>query len=102
MGFKLEQTPKHRNTDMSEFTVKRMTHNEANGGHCANANNSRYRGTSIVWVVFDPEGYEAFQSRTKKRATELADWANTLPADSLLRQGIGDLEMAFIEAHRPA
>ena len=83
-----------------DFEVKRMTHGEANNGHCASANNCRYKGTSIVWVVFDPQGFEAWQGRTKKRAVELADWANGLPADDKLRQGLGDLELAFIAAHR--
>ena len=71
-----------------KYTVKKSTIREQAPGYSGGANNCRFSGKSVLWVVEDESGIAAHEGKTKKLAERLCEFANRIAHD-----GTGDLEM---------
>ena len=79
---------------MNNITMTKTTLNEANRGWCASANNSRFKGTTPVWVIWLDEDcdVELARFKTKRECVEVFEWAKNQDVDWNRR----DLEGSFL------
>lgn len=53
-----------------ELKIVKTNLGTLNGGICGSRNNARYRGTTPVWVLEEPDGLVVYQSKTRTEAEE--------------------------------
>ncbi len=58
--------------------VIRTTLSEANNGKCQSANNTRYNGSTVSWIISTTSDVDdqVMTCKTKKQAEKVSSWGN--------------------------
>ena len=87
---------------MSKYEIRKSTLNEANHGHCNNANNCYYSGKTTCWIIIDTAtyqdgGWSEIGLSRKRDAIRMCEWMNASwdgegAVDMCYSQATGDID----------